>query len=64
MTFDGTCERGEVQRAPQGIEERSPESTVAHPWDAGSREWAAQQGGHTGPNAGASLTERAAATHR
>jgi hypothetical protein len=24
MTFDGTCERGEVQRAPQEIEERSP----------------------------------------
>jgi hypothetical protein len=24
MTFDGTCERGGVQRAPQEIEERSP----------------------------------------
>jgi hypothetical protein len=24
MTFDGTCERGGVQRAPQEIEEGSP----------------------------------------
>jgi hypothetical protein len=28
MTFDGTCERGGVQRAPQGIEERSPAFSV------------------------------------
>jgi hypothetical protein len=27
MTFDGTCERGGVQRAPQEIEERSPAGT-------------------------------------
>jgi hypothetical protein len=30
MTFDGTCERGGgVQRAPQGIEERSPDQLTA-----------------------------------
>ena len=29
MASDGTCERGGVQRAPQGIEERSPESPNA-----------------------------------
>jgi hypothetical protein len=27
MTFDGTCERGGVQRAPQEIEERSPDAS-------------------------------------
>ena len=30
MTFDGTCERGGVQRAPQEIEERSPDRTQAN----------------------------------
>jgi hypothetical protein len=28
MAFDGTCERGEVQRAPQGIGEGSPAVVV------------------------------------
>jgi hypothetical protein len=39
MTFDGTCERGGVQRAPQGIEERSPDDRPGHPtgWSRPSR---------------------------
>jgi hypothetical protein len=30
MTFDGTCERGGFQRAPQEIEKIPPECNVQH----------------------------------
>jgi hypothetical protein len=32
MTFDGTCERGGVQRSPQEIEERSPAALPLPLW--------------------------------